>query len=77
VLGLRSVDEIGGDGGEILAHQLERALEIFALRASRAGFAPRFLNFREVYYLSHFLLRALQKQLRLLRIEAASGNQVD
>jgi hypothetical protein len=60
VLGLWSVHEFGGDGGEIFAHELECALEIFALGPACASFAPRFLNFREVYYLSHFLCCAVR-----------------
>src|ERR1700682_3125320 len=54
VLNLRRMDQLRGDGGEILAHQAERALEILALRPARASFATGFLNFREVDYLSHF-----------------------
>src|ERR1700687_2862372 len=71
VLNLRSVNELRGDGGEILAHQLERALEIFPLRPARASFAPRFLNFREVDYLGHFLCCAGRISSRDYRLSMA------
>src|SRR5258708_39951794 len=39
----RSGGELGRRSGETLAHQLDCALEIFALGPAGAGFAPRFL----------------------------------
>src|ERR1700687_25786 len=67
VLNLRRMDQLGGDGSEVLAHQIESALEIFALGPTRAGFAPRFLDFRKLDYLSHFLCGAFRINSREYR----------
>jgi hypothetical protein len=77
VLNLRRIYELCGDGGEILAHQAECALEILTLGPARASFAARFLNFREIYYLSHFLVACgSYQQSQLSPIDGAGGNRV-
>ena len=53
----RRVGHFGGGNGQVLAHQLHRALETLALGDTRASFAPRLLDLGKIDYLRHLRIQ--------------------